>query len=244
MDLNDADREKLKEHFAHIKSELEVDSAELRLNAQLKELDTEIALYETKLKESEAEKESLVKEHENLLLKVSENETEVVQIQQEINELNDREKDSDKSILDTVQLLIRKNEEMKQEEQQFKETCRRKMAELEKTIEEAEQNSPERNVEDLRGELKHEEEQYQALRLQAAKQNRQLMMAQRQLDRVPDRTELAQYQKRFLELYNQVAAKHRETKQYFSLYNTLSETRTYMDKELNLLNAIHDSYNL
>lgn len=39
-----------------------------------------------------------------------------------------------------------------------------------------------------------------------------------------------------------VAAKHKETKQYYTLYNTLEDTRMYMQKELSLLNSISDSY--
>ena len=36
-----------------------------------------------------------------------------------------------------------------------------------------------------------------------AKRNRSIAALQRQLDEVPGRAELAQYQRRFLELYNQ-----------------------------------------
>jgi hypothetical protein len=39
-----------------------------------------------------------------------------------------------------------------------------------------------------------------------------------------------QYQKRFLELYNEVAAKHRQTKQFYTLYNTLEDKRRYLEK--------------
>lgn len=39
-----------------------------------------------------------------------------------------------------------------------------------------------------------------------------------------------------------VNAKHRETKQFFTLYNTLEDTKTYMSKELSLLSSIHDNY--
>lgn len=244
MDLSDVERDKLKAHFAHIKAELEVDSAELRLNAQLKELDSEIGAYEGKLKESECEHEAQLAAYDNLVKEVSEYGEQTEQIQREIDVLVERERDSDKSILDTVQSLIQKNEKMKQEEQRFKESCRKEMAELERTIEESEKSSPKDEMDEFQRELERQKEQLRVLRLKDAKQNRQMAMAQRQLDSIPDRTELSQYQKRFLELYNEVAAKHRETKQFFSLYNTLRETRTYMEKELNLLNAIHDSYNL
>lgn len=39
-----------------------------------------------------------------------------------------------------------------------------------------------------------------------------------------------------------VSAKHRETKQYFTLYNTLNDTKQYLTKELSLLSSIYESY--
>ncbi len=40
-------------------------------------------------------------------------------------------------------------------------------------------------------------------RLKIAKKNREISLFQRKLDEIPSRTELSQYQKRFIELYNQ-----------------------------------------
>lgn len=51
--------------------------------------------------------------------------------------------------------------------------------------------------------LEEERESVQKLRIQLAKKNRAIASLQRQLDQVPGRAELAQYQRRFLELYNQ-----------------------------------------
>lgn len=46
-------------------------------------------------------------------------------------------------------------------------------------------------------------ENVKVLRLQLAKRNRTVAALRRQIDDVPNRPELAQYQRRFLELYNQ-----------------------------------------
>lgn len=48
-----------------------------------------------------------------------------------------------------------------------------------------------------------EKERIRTLKLQLAKRNRGIVAIQRQLDNIPDRTELAQYQRRFHELYNE-----------------------------------------
>ena len=39
-----------------------------------------------------------------------------------------------------------------------------------------------------------------------------------------------------------VNAKHRETKQHYTFYNTLDDTKRYMEKEDSLLNSIHDNF--
>uniref|UniRef100_A0A1B0CP69 Coiled-coil domain-containing protein 93 n=1 Tax=Lutzomyia longipalpis TaxID=7200 RepID=A0A1B0CP69_LUTLO len=40
----------------------------------------------------------------------------------------------------------------------------------------------------------------------------------------------------------QVSATHRETKHFYTLYNTLGDTKMYLTKELELLNSIYESY--
>lgn len=98
------------------------------------------------------------------------------------------------------------------------------------------------DVSELGTTLAAEREALVAVRLRLARATRTAASLQRQLDDVPGRAELAQYQRRFLELYSQVAAKHKETKQFYTLYNTLSDTKLYMGKELTLLDSILENY--
>ncbi|XP_068618385.1 coiled-coil domain-containing protein 93 [Battus philenor] len=79
-------------------------------------------------------------------------------------------------------------------------------------------------------------------RLELGKLNRQILRYSVAIDEIPGTAELLQYEKRFVELYNQVASKHKETKQYFIFYNTLIEVKLYTSKELSLLNSILDNY--
>ncbi|MGH0190438.1 UNVERIFIED_CONTAM: hypothetical protein FKN15_045453 [Acipenser sinensis] len=85
-------------------------------------------------------------------------------------------------------------------------------------------------------------EKLQKIRLLLARRNREIAILQRKIDEVPSRAELTQYQKRFIELYGQVAATHKETKQFFTLYNTLDDKKVFLEKEVNLLNSIHDNF--
>lgn len=43
-------------------------------------------------------------------------------------------------------------------------------------------------------------------------------------------------------LNSPVSAKHRETKQFYTLYNTLDDTKLYLEKEMSLLNSIYENY--
>ncbi|CAB3259752.1 unnamed protein product [Arctia plantaginis] len=80
------------------------------------------------------------------------------------------------------------------------------------------------------------------MRLELGKINREVLRYTTAIDEVPGTAELLQYEKRFIELYNQVASKHKETKQYYIFYNTLLEVKLYTSKELSLLNSILDNY--
>ncbi|CAH2244494.1 jg17968 [Pararge aegeria aegeria] len=80
------------------------------------------------------------------------------------------------------------------------------------------------------------------VRVELGHLNRQVLRYTVAIDEVPGTAELLQYEKRFVELYNQVASKHKETKQYYIFYNTLYEVKLYTSKELSLLNSILDNY--
>lgn len=60
----------------------------------------------------------------------------------------------------------------------------------------------------------------------------------RQIDDVPSRSELIQYERRFVELYEQVADKLDETRKYFSTYNALDQKRTYIQKEVTVFELL------
>jgi hypothetical protein len=47
-----------------------------------------------------------------------------------------------------------------------------------------------------------------------------------------------QYERRFVELYEQVERKFAETKQYYVRYNTLNETLGFLRKEMDLLDSM------
>ncbi|XP_043360947.1 coiled-coil domain-containing protein 93 isoform X2 [Dermochelys coriacea] len=157
------------------------------------------------------------------------------------------ESQADSSILQNLRALVAMNENLKSQEQDFRAHCREEMARLQQNIAslktEAEENGEEKEPNKIIDQqYKTEKDKLQKIRLLLARRNREIAILQRKIDEVPSRAELTQYQKRFIELYGQVSATHKETKQFFTLYNTLDDKKVYLEKEVNLLNSIHDNF--
>ncbi|XP_054133646.1 coiled-coil domain-containing protein 93 [Melozone crissalis] len=168
-------------------------------------------------------------------------------LDKELAALETIESQADSSILQSLRALVAMNENLKSQEQEFKAHCREEMERLQQDIEtlkaeaaeDGEEQEPSKIIEQ---QYKAEKEKLQKIRLLLARRNREIAILQRKIDEVPSRAELTQYQKRFIELYSQVSATHKETKQFFTLYNTLDDKKVYLEKEVNLLNSIHDNF--
>ncbi|NWS47923.1 CCD93 protein, partial [Probosciger aterrimus] len=168
-------------------------------------------------------------------------------LDKELAALETIESQADSSILQSLRALVAMNENLKSQEQEFKAHCREEMERLQQsienlkaeTVENGEEQEPNKIIEQ---QYKTEKDKLQKIRLLLARRNREIAILQRKIDEVPSRAELTQYQKRFIELYSQVSATHKETKQFFTLYNTLDDKKVYLEKEVNLLNSIHDNF--
>uniref|UniRef100_A0A672ML94 Coiled-coil domain-containing protein 93 n=1 Tax=Sinocyclocheilus grahami TaxID=75366 RepID=A0A672ML94_SINGR len=150
--------------------------------------------------------------------------------------------------LEKLRALVAMNETLKHQEQTFRSHCREEMTRLQQNIEELKLEYGEGGDEKkemnmlIDQQYTADREKLQKIRLLMARRNREIAILQRKIDEVPSRAELTQYQKRFIELYSQVSATHKETKQFFTLYNTLDDKKVYLEKEVNLLNSIHDHF--
>lgn len=169
------------------------------------------------------------------------------ELDRELSSLETAESKADPGVLHKLRSLVAMNESLKSQEQQFRAHCREEMSRLQQNIDNLKSESAESSEEKERGlvfeqQLKAEREKLQKIRLLLARRNREIAILQRKIDEVPSRAELTQYQKRFIELYAQVSATHKETKQFFTLYNTLDDKKVYLEKEVNLLNSIHDNF--
>lgn len=211
-------------------------------------LEKQISVLEKKLEQVQEKhdklKESLTKAEEQLSQVASRGE----RIGEEMDKLNEIDNGENASVLQKLRSIVAMNENLKRQEQEFRAHCKEEMARLQDNIEKLKaQGSEDDGEEKERAELISK--QYDAdkaklekIRLLLARKNREISSLQRKIDEVPSRAELTQYQRRFLELYNHVAGTHKETKQFFTLYNTLDDTKLYLGKEVSLLNSIHDNF--
>uniref|UniRef100_A0A667G822 Coiled-coil domain-containing protein 93 n=1 Tax=Lynx canadensis TaxID=61383 RepID=A0A667G822_LYNCA len=172
------------------------------------------------------------------------------------------ESKADPNILQNLRALVAMNENLKSQEQEFKAHCREEMTRLQQEIENLKAErvpaGDEKTLssgdphgaltpvmthnEDLDKRYNMEKEKLYKIRLLQARRNREIAILHRKIDEVPSRAELIQYQKRFIELYRQISAVHKETKQFFTLYNTLDDKKVYLEKEISLLNSIHENF--
>merc|ERR1712061_653101 len=75
-----------------------------------------------------------------------------------------------------------------------------------------------------------------------ADKNQEIARVARRLDSYPTRAELLQYERRFVELYEQTAERLKETKKYFDMDNTLNDGFDNMEKEVKLLEDVRGKF--
>ncbi|XP_052091214.1 coiled-coil domain-containing protein 93-like isoform X1 [Mytilus californianus] len=169
-------------------------------------------------------------------------------IDEEMDKLNEIETEENQSILQTLRSLVAMNENLKKQEQEFKAHCKEEMSRLKGQIEEVKEQTSEEDSGDkervslIDKQYEADREKLHKIRLLLARKTREIAVLQRKIDEVPSRAELSQYQRRFIELYSQISSTHKETKQFYTLYNTLDDTKLYLHKEVNLLNSVHDTF--
>lgn len=146
--------------------------------------------------------------------------------------------------------LVVENEYLKRQQQEFRASCRLELERLQARVaqlqQETTQDALHKDEEALRlQEIEqmhvHMTSQHTEMRRALAQQTRSVHLMMKQIDAVPTRVELMQYEKRFLELYDEVALTLEETRKYYGVYNTLKTTQTFLQKEISLIDSIYDN---
>eukprot|EP00124_Ichthyophonus_hoferi_P000408 Ihof_evm1s15 gene=Ihof_evmTU1s15 len=128
-------------------------------------------------------------------------------IEMETAKMNQHLTDQDIAHLNEVQETLSYNTKVKQQITVFKADCRTQADDLNRQIEivtrKLESGQDLQHSEKIKQKLLAVKQRHDLKRLALAKVNRELVKTQRILDSVPTRTELNQYQRRFIELYDQ-----------------------------------------
>lgn len=143
--------------------------------------------------------------------------------------------------------LVGLNESLRGQEVLFKGNCKKQLLALQESIANIkkegdvvdEDSERKKLIKDTFAADKTKSEKILQLR---NKKNRDIALLERRIDEVPSRGELMQYQRQFVDLYEQVSSRLTETRQYFSTYNTLEATRSVLAREVSILNSIQDNY--
>ena len=171
--------------------------------------------------------------------------------------LEDNERNADPKIVQELEKQVSIFDGLKQKEQEYKKKCKEELSKLQAEIERLNTVLSEPDEKETYDKIVEQYEssksKLQALRLKIAKKNREISTMKRKIDEIPSGIELTQYQKRFVELYNQssfhfflfyimpvqtififfiqiASAVLTQTKQFYIFYNVLEDKKLYMKK--------------
>lgn len=186
------------------------------------------------------------KELSDSLLEVTERSERISAEMEKLESLESQQTSSNKELLLKLKQLVGLNESLKKQEQKFKSSCKDQLSQLQEAIKKLDADSPDdaetARLLEIEAIYTQDSEKHAKLRQVIAKKNQEITAVLRQIDDIPTRAELLQYERRFVELYTLVSEKLKETKKYYALYNTLADTRTYLGHEVSLLESISSGF--
>eukprot|EP00033_Pygsuia_biforma_P001989 GCRY01002212.1.p1 GENE.GCRY01002212.1~~GCRY01002212.1.p1 ORF type:complete len:589 (-),score=151.86 GCRY01002212.1:57-1823(-) len=214
----------------------------------VKKLKKQIAHNNTTLEELRVEASEYAETEEKGQRVVKKKEAYKQRIIDECDKLDALETPENAHVLAELKSLVQLNEDLKAQEKKFKEDCRQQREELIQLIEQMKSEGVDseevKRLEKVAATFDKDQEKLQKLRALRAKKTKQVTALIRAVDAVPSRAELAQYQARFAELYEQVDAKLVETRKHYTTYNNLTEQQQYLLKEVKMLDSIHENFHI
>ena len=131
---------------------------------------------------------------------------------------------------------------LKESQKIFKEKCNKEIEELNKKSD----LEVESDVQEWFGKIDKSYDEilkkYQRARGILAEKNREVAVLQRKLESKPSQTELTQFQRRFVELYEQINLKVEENRRFYSNYNALIEVRNLLESEISTLESFKQGF--
>ncbi|KAJ4460641.1 putative Coiled-coil domain-containing protein (DUF2037) [Paratrimastix pyriformis] len=194
------------------------------------------------------------------------------QLTETLERLKAAEEGADQRIVGRLHQLVRLNESFREQERRFKQHCRQQLAAWQGRIGELEAQlaagAEDQNAAALRATLEQETQRVAQMRAALALRTREAAALSRQIDEVPTRAELIQYQTRFVELFDRMATTLEETRKHFNcphpghrpllqprpdppslrphhhppVYNALLDRKGYLTNELGQLQSLQRTF--
>lgn len=248
-DLSNTELSDRKLHYAILQSELNSDISETLEKSEKVKYSNEISSLKEKLQEElQKRTQAMSLDHKEILkeeIKKNNSLKQILEALMKIDNIRDTEANIN-SIQKTLASYNRQKEELKRNlQEKNREYLKLKDVAQDLNNKQRTNNTDTLTPEELKEYDENEGKMKKVIgmhRLKLAKLNREVLLLNAAIDDVPSQVELVQYERRFLELYDQVADKHKETKQFYTFYNTLCDVKLYVSKELSLLNSILDNY--
>mmetsp|Transcript_8414 Transcript_8414/g.10966 ORF Transcript_8414/g.10966 Transcript_8414/m.10966 type:complete len:601 (-) Transcript_8414:1528-3330(-) len=152
----------------------------------------------------------------------------------------------DRRHLNALEKLVKQTESLKKQEKDFRQSCKKKLKDLQAELSEPFEANPEDEKKYMEIESMHAKvrKEHTKARKHLAKKSQQLAVISRMVDDIPTRSELIQYERRFVELYEELATKLEENRRHVSTYNTLKQVHELLVKEESLLQSVIDSFSV
>lgn len=147
-----------------------------------------------------------------------------------------------------LQSLVALNDKLTSQKAEFKRSCAAQLSEMQAELAALQSTSAATADEEtarlaeIEALFDAEEGKAGSMRRLVGQKGREISSLARQVDDVPTSAELMQYERRFRELFAQVASTLEETRRYYALFNTLAEKKGYLAKEVSLLNSLHENF--
>jgi len=167
----------------------------------------------------------------------------------ETKKVEEAEKKSEfQAFIKRLKGLVAMNEALKKQEKAFKETCGREKKAMEQELVLLRNRDPEnksdeeKRLDQIESMYDEIDRKYGKVRGILARKSQAISAVARQIDDVPTRTELIQYERRFGELYQEIESTLEETRKYFDKYNVQARIKNYLQKEVELLEGINEKF--
>lgn len=201
-----------------------------------------IEMIEEAIRKLDSRNVELCKEAESLEKVISQETLDIKGLKEDISQVKSElsVESQDKNLV-KLKKLVEMKEKIKLADVKFREESREEFEELEERnsnliimLEDITSQAPVKDSEvDLATLSK--------LRCEAARLDDLERSADQVLASVATRQDLIKFQKKFLQLHQQVSAKQVETLNYYDMYNNLGNQKTFLEKEIGLLTSMQDS---